>query len=116
MNAASILGVAIDQLEDVTKPPKITYKLVESALTPHQDRTAPFTPIEAAIRDHFDVFLDYLSHFENFVQAGLVRPKEIRPYLKYWTNALAATITSTRACLPSFGSLWTDMTTGMQEL
>ena len=44
---------------------------------------------KATIRDHFDVFLDYLSHFEHFIQAGLVKPNDIRPYLEYWTNALA---------------------------
>lgn len=68
---------------------RITYKIVESALTPHQARSSGFTPVETAIRDHFDVFLDYLSHFETFIQAGLVKPKEIGPYLNYWTNALA---------------------------
>lgn len=68
--------------------PMITYELVTSALVPHYGGQT-FTPLEAAIRDHFDVFLDYLCHLEAFVTAGLIRPEELRPYLEYWTNAVA---------------------------
>jgi len=79
------LGVAKAPDEAI---PVVTYELVTCALVLHsEDKT--FTPIEAAIRDHFDVFLDYLCHFEAFISAGLVRSQELRPYLEYWTNAVA---------------------------
>jgi hypothetical protein len=71
------------------KPPRITYRLIGEALRTHHGNQGGFSSLEAAIRDHFDQFLDYLSHFEHFIQAGLVKPKDIRPYLDYWTSALA---------------------------
>ena len=71
------------------EPPRITYRLIAEALRTHHGNLRAFSPLEAAIRDHFDLFLDYLSHFEHFIQAHLVKPNEIHPYLEYWTNALA---------------------------
>jgi hypothetical protein len=48
-----------------------------------------FTRYEAALRDHFDVFLDFLCHFENCLKSGLIKQSEIEDYLEYWTKALA---------------------------
>jgi hypothetical protein len=51
--------------------------------------SARFTPDEARIRDTYDVFLDYLERFANFIKSGLVSPKEFEPYLSYWINSIA---------------------------
>lgn len=67
----------------------VTYGDTTGALVPHFARDVGFDAVEAAIRDRFDVFLDYLVHFENFVQARLIKPKDIEPYLEYWAGALA---------------------------
>jgi hypothetical protein len=47
-----------------------------------------FTPIEARIRDTYDIFLDRLERFANFIKSGLVDAEEFRPYLIYWTDSI----------------------------
>jgi hypothetical protein len=46
--------------------------------------TGRFTPAEAAIRDHYDAFLDGLERFGNFLKTKLVRVETLRPYIGYW--------------------------------
>jgi hypothetical protein len=66
----------------------VTYQLVSSALMTHEEHGG-FSGKEAAIRDCFDRFLEYLERFEAFIEAGLVRPRDFSPYLHYWTTLLA---------------------------
>ena len=47
-----------------------------------------FTEKQGYIRDAFSQFFDRLEYFESFIEAGLVTPKEIAPYLSYWLNIL----------------------------
>jgi len=49
-----------------------------------------FTPVEAKIRDTFDIFLDHLERFANFIKSGLVEAEEFRPYLIYWVKTIAS--------------------------
>ena len=83
---------------------RVTYDLTKRALAPHYAAPAhfEFDVVEVAIRDRFDIFLDYLVHFENFVQAGLVRPQDIEPYLEYWANALAGSGDIAKPLLQAF--------------
>ncbi|MCX6595312.1 MAG: hypothetical protein NTV70_02975 [Acidobacteria bacterium] len=81
--------------------PVIKHSLVASALVPHSEKEK-FTLAEAAIRDHFDVFLEYLCHFEAFVTAKLIQPDELRPYLEYWTKKLAGEDKISRELLIQF--------------
>jgi len=69
-------------------PPRVTYQVISEALRSHHAPPRGFSSLEAAIRDHFDGFLDYLIHFEHFIETGLIRSKDIGPYLEYWTCAL----------------------------
>jgi len=48
-----------------------------------------FTPEETQIRDTYDVFLNYLQRFGNFVEADLIDSAELRPYLFYWLQSIA---------------------------
>jgi hypothetical protein len=48
-----------------------------------------FTRDAALARDAFDVFFDQLGRFGNFIEAGLIRAREVRPYLGYWLTDLA---------------------------
>ena len=45
-----------------------------------------FTPVEAAIRDHYDALLDGLERFGNCLQTKLVRVETMKPYIGYWVD------------------------------
>lgn len=49
-----------------------------------------FTPDEAKIRDTYDIFLDRLERFANFISSNLVEANEFKPYLIYWINSITA--------------------------
>lgn len=48
-----------------------------------------FSRDAALARDAFDVFFDQLGRFGNFIEAGLITAREVRPYLGYWLADLA---------------------------
>jgi hypothetical protein len=48
-----------------------------------------FTSEETAIRDIYDVFLNYLQRFGNFIMTDLVSLKDLKPYLHYWLESIA---------------------------
>ena len=48
-----------------------------------------YTDPELSIRDSFDRLLDAFERMDSFVQAGLVSPNELRPYLRYWLGIIA---------------------------
>lgn len=62
---------------------------VKHALRPHEERPG-FSDVEASIRDCFDRFLDGLERFESYVATGLVRSKDLEPYLAYWGYHIAS--------------------------
>jgi hypothetical protein len=63
-------------------------KSVTIALIPHGSSKQKYTRDQAVIRDNFDYFFDRFSRFEHFIQAKLVKPNDIYPYLKYWIKTI----------------------------
>jgi hypothetical protein len=57
--------------------------LLCSALLPHNNASG-YYPNEMTIRDCVDRYLDMLMRLQNFVDAGLIKIDELRPYIKYW--------------------------------
>ena len=53
-------------------------------------RDLGFTVIEARIRDTYDALLTRLDRLETFIDGGLIRADELRPFIFYWVNALTA--------------------------
>lgn len=72
---------------------KVDREIFKAALQVHELREAHagkmrFTPTEVAIRDTFDHFLSYFEKFYQFVEAGLITPEELEPYLRYWVDTI----------------------------
>jgi len=66
----------------------VTDDLLVSALAPHTESTG-FDYKEAALRDVFDEFLTALERFDSFLQAGLVKSSDLKPYFHYWIDVLS---------------------------
>jgi len=49
-----------------------------------------FTQVEARIRDSYDAFLDHLELLGTYVEERLIHDAELKPYLKYWIEDIAA--------------------------
>jgi hypothetical protein len=49
-----------------------------------------FTPLEAKIRETYDVLLGHLERFANLIGLRLVHKKYFEPYLRYWVEAIAS--------------------------
>lgn len=49
-----------------------------------------FTSEEAAIRDAFDALLDGLEQFGSFLSSNLVRADDLKAYIGYWIDDIAA--------------------------
>ena len=47
-----------------------------------------FTPLEAKIRDSYDIFFDHLERFSSLIELRLITAQEFAPYLNYWINAM----------------------------
>lgn len=58
------------------------------ALKPHSLRPEGLMPGEVRIREAFDALFDALQRLEHFAAAGLVRPNDYAPYLRYWIRIL----------------------------
>lgn len=67
---------------------KVTRRILKSALQSHRIKKQ-FSKVEVAIRDNFDSFFNYFEVFEQYIEAGLITPKEIEPYLKYWIETIS---------------------------
>lgn len=68
----------------------VTDALIVSALRPiPAEGLLRFTPEEMCIRDGFDHFLTSVERFDTFIEAGLIRPQDVEPYLHYWFALLA---------------------------
>ncbi len=48
-----------------------------------------FTRTEITIRDTFDHFLSYFERYYQFIEAGLLSEKDLKPYLNYWIETLS---------------------------
>ena len=65
----------------------VTYQLVAGSLSTNPNQT--YDSKSTAIREIFDRFLTSIERFENFIQAGVVKESDLRPYFHYWTNLLS---------------------------
>ena len=82
-----------DQPDYARRFAKVDRAILRRALQYHELRggdinTIRFTDDEVAIRDSFDQFFSYFERFYQFVEAGLITPAELEPYLNYWINLI----------------------------
>ena len=73
---------------------KVDREVLKKALQFHELRVKEngkeqFTPIEIAIRDTFDQYLSYFERYWQFVEADLLTPADLYPYLEYWIEAIS---------------------------
>lgn len=67
-------------------------KLLIRALRGHDpDGKVPFTDEELSIRYSVDVLLVYLTRFQSWLDAGLLKVHDLRPYIGYYVHKLAVT-------------------------
>lgn len=76
---------------------KVDRQILKSALQYHEFKISDptkdrFTRTEVVIRDHFDCFLSYFERFEHFIEADLITPAELKPYLIYWIDTISKNI------------------------
>jgi hypothetical protein len=62
--------------------------LIISALQTHKESHI-FSVKEVIIKGVFDSLFDRLTMFDNYIETGLIRTKDIKPYLIYWIRILA---------------------------
>jgi hypothetical protein len=77
-----------DRKEGADRYVLLTNETVAGALMLHEDRSGGFSDLEADIRAAFDRALDGLELFHSYVDTGLVKLSDLRPYLKYWAATL----------------------------
>jgi len=65
-----------------------TNELLIQALRNHNEGNDRFTIEEAKIREIIDGLLDKLSLFQHYIDGGLFSAKELKGYLKYWTDIM----------------------------
>ena len=87
------------------KSVKVDKRLLASALSNPNSRE---DANEMAIRRAFDNYLSYLDHFNNMIEAGLVKKQEMKLYLGYWLDIMGNT--NNAKLTPEIRqSLWTYM-------
>jgi len=64
--------------------------LIFSALQTHKEKMS-FTDEEVVIKAIFDSLFDRLTMFDNYIETGLIKAKDIKPYLIYYIKILADT-------------------------
>ena len=67
-----------------------TDKLILSSLHTHRE-SYRFNDEEIVIKSVFDRLFDRLMMFNNYIETGLIKAKDIKPYLIYWIQILADT-------------------------
>lgn len=89
---------------DDTEQTTVDYALVASALGTEPD--LKYDKNQSAIREIFEQLLEFLARFEGFVAAGLVKRKDLTPYLDYWVKLISGNDSHspevTQKVLPSF--------------
>ncbi len=73
------------------------------ALAPHPERT--FSAKETAIRGVFDTFLFGLQRIEHFIASGVVKQRDIEPFLRYYLDLIGKQ-PSVRMPKESQAALW----------
>jgi len=77
-----------DRKEESDRYVLLTNEIVANALMDHDDRPDGFSQLEIDIRAAFDRALDGFERFHSYVDTGLVKLSDLRPYLKYWAVQL----------------------------
>jgi len=67
-----------------------TDKLILSSLQTHRESSG-FSNEEVVIKNVFDSLFDKLTMFNNYIETGLIKIKDIKPYLIYYIQILADT-------------------------
>jgi hypothetical protein len=70
-------------------PHQVVQNGADTDLEASDSQLAGYTREQAAIRDTYDVFLDGLEKFANYVSSGLVSAADLEPYLGYWIDDIA---------------------------
>jgi len=65
-----------------------------------------YKPHELVIRDCFDRMLDRLERFQVFVECGLVRTQDLKPYLGYWIQLIGQDELNPRKSRQIIRRLW----------
>ena len=65
-----------------------TDDLINSALQTHREISS-FSREEVVIKSIFDSLFDRITLFNNYIETGLIKTKDIKPYLIYWVKILA---------------------------
>ena len=92
VEAFNILDVSDEEVEfsgqnSKTKKILITDTFLIGALSTFDQKTKN-TPKELVVRIILDGFFDDLNIFQNHVDTGLIKLRDIRPYLEYWIKEL----------------------------
>src|SRR5262249_24893934 len=91
--AFDILDVSNEGIEfkighgDKIKTILITDRLLIGSLSTFDQKTKN-TPQELIVRTVLDAFFEDLSIFQNYVDTGLIKLRDISPYLEYWIKEL----------------------------
>jgi hypothetical protein len=75
-----------DRQAESERSVRLTNEVVAAALMFHDERPEGFSDVESDIRAAFDRFLDGLERFHSYVETGLVKLDDLRPYLSYWAR------------------------------
>ncbi len=78
--------------------------LILTRALPHEDLIPLTTPDQADIRLAFCDFFDGLERLNHFVEAGLITPAHLNPYLPYWFNRFTTSAYKSREFMDS---IWT---------
>jgi len=84
---------------------EINYDIVAAALD--VDPKQHYDKVHSAIREVFERFLEYLARFEGFLDAGVIEPADLNPFIDYWMKLISGNDTHspevTKKVLPN---LW----------
>jgi len=72
----------------VPSPIPVNHKLLLSAITKRSESDTPYTDNERAIQKAFNAYFSFLDHFNNAIDSGLVRQKELKLYLEHWLDII----------------------------
>jgi hypothetical protein len=90
--------------ESASQSATVTHDLVIRALQLPNRIPSKRTEQEALIRYQFEQFIEYLVHFETVIEAGLVKPGDLGPYIENLTSDLSGNGHVQRTLLKAF---WT---------
>jgi hypothetical protein len=64
---------------------------LQRAMLPHPERLDGFSVSEVRIRSAFDTLFEFIRRLEHFIRAGLLKPADLEPYLRYPLSRLCST-------------------------